>query len=369
MLQEPSASSLCALVATTLIAVSLPAQRTWVVDLTPGPGVDFTDIPPAIAAASSGDRIEVRGPTLWAMSYSPFLVSKALDIEATASASVRYFRVENLKSTEGVSIRGFVCRPTPSWGNQDESVLLRNCAGPVMLADVNILGGGDRPGFRIEDCGRVALQSSYSSSFSAGQFPGNPSLVAVRSGVSIVGCSLTGGPGSSAGGGTVGFEGGTGLVAEGSSIYARNCVVRGGDAGYASLVTMPGGHAVEVDATSEVILAACTLHPGLGRSGSSDGDAVRGPARLSECIATGVLTNGALTIGSLPSLQSDLTASVGSSLAVRLGSSSGTVGLLAFALGHSHETYPGVAMPVLLTADMVALDLVAIPRHEPARGR
>ena len=43
-----------------MFAPWLAAQRTWIVDRNGGAGVDFTDILPAITAASAGDRIVVR---------------------------------------------------------------------------------------------------------------------------------------------------------------------------------------------------------------------------------------------------------------------------------------------------------------------
>lgn len=42
-----------------LVAV-LPAQRTWIVDAANGPGTDYTDVPPALAAAAHGDVLVVR---------------------------------------------------------------------------------------------------------------------------------------------------------------------------------------------------------------------------------------------------------------------------------------------------------------------
>ncbi len=47
-------------VAGALLVAAVPAQRTWVVSARGGPGVNFTDIPPAIAAAADGDILVVR---------------------------------------------------------------------------------------------------------------------------------------------------------------------------------------------------------------------------------------------------------------------------------------------------------------------
>src|SRR6185436_11478551 len=59
----------------------LPA--TWIVDQSNGPGTNFTNLPQAVLAASSGDTIIVRAGT-----YTPFNVTgKALTILGAGSAS------------------------------------------------------------------------------------------------------------------------------------------------------------------------------------------------------------------------------------------------------------------------------------------
>lgn len=64
-----------------LLVLLLPT--TWIVDSASGPGTNFTDLPPAIAAAQSGDTILVR-----AGSYSAFTVSgKALTIRGAGTVS------------------------------------------------------------------------------------------------------------------------------------------------------------------------------------------------------------------------------------------------------------------------------------------
>ncbi len=51
--------SLVQAVLALVLVISVPAQRTWVVDSMGRPGSDFTDIPPAVAAAAPGDLIQV----------------------------------------------------------------------------------------------------------------------------------------------------------------------------------------------------------------------------------------------------------------------------------------------------------------------
>ena len=63
-----------------LLASPLCAQRTWIVDANNGPGTDFTDLPPALAAASSGDTLIVRPGN-----YQGGTTAKALRILGTAA--------------------------------------------------------------------------------------------------------------------------------------------------------------------------------------------------------------------------------------------------------------------------------------------
>src|SRR5262245_50864538 len=72
-------------------------QTVWVVDDNGGPGVDFTDIPPAIAAAADGDILLVK-----AGSYSHFTLSgKGLRILGEGSDSTF---VSSSPSSAGTSI-------------------------------------------------------------------------------------------------------------------------------------------------------------------------------------------------------------------------------------------------------------------------
>ena len=58
-------------------------QTIWIVDAANGPGTNFTDLPPAVAAASNGDTIIVRPGT-----YSAFNVSgKALTMRGAGAAT------------------------------------------------------------------------------------------------------------------------------------------------------------------------------------------------------------------------------------------------------------------------------------------
>ena len=45
------------ILAIAVLAIPLAAQRTWIVDQNNGPNTDFTDLPPALAAASNGTQL------------------------------------------------------------------------------------------------------------------------------------------------------------------------------------------------------------------------------------------------------------------------------------------------------------------------
>ena len=87
---RPLTTQFSAAIAALIAAASACAQQTWTVALQPGPGVDFTDIAAAVAAAAPGDRIQVYGTTSSTPTYAPFVVDKALDVEAIDAALVRW---------------------------------------------------------------------------------------------------------------------------------------------------------------------------------------------------------------------------------------------------------------------------------------
>src|SRR5436190_21250590 len=74
------------LAAVLLLAALAPGQRTWIVNKAGGAGVDFTDIPPAIAAAAPGDTVRVLGNSN--VLYSAFTLSKGITIAADNGAGI-----------------------------------------------------------------------------------------------------------------------------------------------------------------------------------------------------------------------------------------------------------------------------------------
>lgn len=248
-----------------LLPAPIAAQRTWVVDRVAGPGVDFTDIPPAVGAAAPWDRIEVRGSTPLAPTYSSFVVDKPLDVEATQGAAVYYFRVENLAAGEVARVFGFRCEPRPTGTLRDQCVMVRNCAGTVLLSSLNVWTrtGDYVDGFVVRDAAVVAIQGCIASGRNAGLTSGGAALVVERSRVSITFSTLTGGDGGGSASNAAGYDGGTGLTVLGGSVYVATSALVGGDGGYGWAHSGDGGSGAIVDPAlpSSVTLASCTLTP------------------------------------------------------------------------------------------------------------
>ena len=136
-------------IAVLLLAVSSPllAQATLVVDANQGPGTQFTDIPPAIAAAAPGDVIVVR-----AGSYTGFTVNKPLSIVASSLGVVSItpptgglaFSIDRLPSDTDFAMRGLVVSGFIGGAIND-------CRGRVLLEGV------DTPSLNVSSSDQVML--------------------------------------------------------------------------------------------------------------------------------------------------------------------------------------------------------------------
>ncbi|MCI0588067.1 MAG: hypothetical protein L0323_14640 [Planctomycetes bacterium] len=134
-------------------------QSVWVVDDNGGPGVDFTDIPPAIAAAADGDILLVKAGT-----YAPFTLSgKGLRILGDGpqvtkvggnppSPPVGTAVISNVPSSSFVYIEGLHFRATGFFGiNLLQPLQVSGAGTRVALRDV-VVGqtGGSLSGFDLQ---------------------------------------------------------------------------------------------------------------------------------------------------------------------------------------------------------------------------
>src|SRR5262245_47861057 len=190
------------------------AQNVWVVAPTPGPGVDFTSIQAAVAAASSGDVVLVK-----VGSYDAFdVVSKSLVVEAAlgAAVNVKRFTIQSLGAGQSAVIRGF------------------NVGMPSHLAaaEVHDVAGAAW----IESCNLNGANGGPTGPLPGPQDSGWPGLV-IENAASVVLHNVTarGGVGSSTSNESVLWNagsGGHGMTCEHATVWAYDCVFDGGPGGF-----------------------------------------------------------------------------------------------------------------------------------------
>jgi hypothetical protein len=206
------------------------AQTTFVVDAN-GSG-HFRDIPPAILAASPGDRIEILPG-----SYSAFTVRAGLDIEATrGGVSVPWARVESVPAGQWLRLDRLEIRETTSSGVP--GLVVTGCAGAVLLRGLDVTRA---TGFASGVAG-VVIESARL--------------------VQLVGCRC-------AGGWNVLFGvGGHGLTARASTVVATESSIEGGATG---ATATPGVAGLFADQATVVVGATTSVGGKGGPSTSSFG--------------------------------------------------------------------------------------------------
>src|SRR5262245_55324065 len=129
----------------TLLALSLPAQQTFVVDASNGPGAHFTDLPPALAAANDGDTVVVRAGTYSRASTTRgirLLGEPGATIHAEAVSPEPALTVSGLPSGREFVMQGFKIRIDDYANNL---LALRGCLGRVRLDRLS----GDQPSNKL----------------------------------------------------------------------------------------------------------------------------------------------------------------------------------------------------------------------------
>jgi hypothetical protein len=206
------------------VTALLCCQTIWTVDSAGGPGVNFTDIPPAIAAASDGDILLVAAGT-----YSTFsLTGKGLKI--LGSAGLGQTLVGSLAAPASSSIAGI---PPGSLVYLDRLIFIPSASGSAATLSVS---GADTRAI-LADLG--ATGPSYT--------PTGAALKVSGARVHVHRCSIGGGTG----GGFSTSGGGLGLSADAisgdSRVHVASSSISGGPAIPCtfSSCNFPGGHAVQ----------------------------------------------------------------------------------------------------------------------------
>jgi hypothetical protein len=324
----------------------IAGATTYVVDVNGGAGVDFTDIPPAIAAASAGDIILVHPG-----SYSSFTLSTGLSIVGSPGTSTLDIQVANIVSGPHVALASLSFR----------KLSISACAVPVLVNDLvkpSSLQSSGVATIEIDACadvrlhgvqvtnaqgftGRTGLEASSSrveitaSAFHAGQGVNNPFATGVGGpggiGISCLGdsdvhvslSSIFGGQGGNSltGFGYVGDggNGGSGIqVADSAKVLVTgrpSDAVNGGSGGFG-----PGNDGVPasgllVAASGTARVSAVTFHGGSTPPLLAPG--ISGPADVVTPIDPSLEVSGTLSAGQTVTFTFHGTA--GDSARLRLG--------------------------------------------------
>jgi hypothetical protein len=341
---------------------ALGQTRVWTVHQ--GGGGQFTEIQPAIAAASPGDRIEVLGAYI----YQGFTLAKGLDLEATQGASARGCSIELVPEGAWARVAGFKA--------VGPLISVSRCAGSVLLSRMETpphsfgpgLSVGESAAVWVRDC--TILGGSGSWTFS---MPGSVAATLGNSNVTLQHCSIAGGAGvgaiptyrlsSTAGGGGVSVVGGDVLIEE--------CSVNGGPGGNGSGAAppSPGGGGLGAYGAGVLVFGGASIrggpygYPSSGDPSSSIVGDRQFPTAVrvtTDCTLTGA-SSYVSVVPPLPYIVSSGTASIGGRADLTLRGPQGTAALLLLDFVHNHVPLYGIDGALLLPpASMAALFPVSI---------
>ena len=259
----------------------------WIVDASAGPGTNFTDLPPAIAAAQSGDTILVRsGP----IAYAGFTVSgKVLTIRREGAGTVRCGLIDIglLPAGEAFVIAGLRCLEGIRVDCAGGAITLLDCtatgaAGGIATSGLVLQSGSlhaERCEFHGGDC--LIPMSLFSWGGSGADVLGDAILVADH-------CYFGGG--ICASGGQYVSHGGMGCFLAGTSgagfVDLRDSNLYGGWVGQAAYGSS-GGDALRIQHGAARLAGNATTAQG-GTGISTSGRAVFAETGTSATVHTGV---------------------------------------------------------------------------------
>ncbi|MBL8801006.1 MAG: hypothetical protein JNN27_03360 [Planctomycetes bacterium] len=246
-----------------VLAASASATSTYVVDDTPGPGVDFNSISAAIAFATPGDVLVVRPGN-----YLAFMLDKELTIVGASGVSIGPgSRILNVTAPDGVRLAGL-----RFWNLE-----IAGCAGPVLCDQLNIDGFSGDPSLMVSSSSDVRFQrSTIRGGNGTLGGDGRRGAIVDASRVEFTSCTLRGGNGADHGPSTDGGYGASALVCRnGARVHMANTSAFGGDGGDACAalcvgIDGNGGDAVVLQSASTLVIAGA---PGIELRGGLAGQA------------------------------------------------------------------------------------------------
>jgi hypothetical protein len=282
--------------ASACLAIAASGSTTYVVDVNGGAGVDFTDIPPAIAAASPGDVIVVHSG-----GYSGFNLDKGLSIVGAPGVTTSSIQIIGIGSGPRVAISSLHC----------VGLSVISCLVPVIVDDVAADLAGPMGPFASVDV-ETSADVRFRGLQVSGHFFGSNAVRTWQSRVEITSSSLSGQKGwDSPNGFDTAGPGGIGVLCDsGSDVHISLSTMQGGAGGNNQWNLDPpayagnGGAGIQVASTAKLLLTgiASNLVVG-GNAGHS-----------SDCQHNGYSGNGLSVASGGYARSSSVTIQAGSSL-------------------------------------------------------
>jgi hypothetical protein len=226
----------------TLFVLAAPARaaQVWVVAPTPGPGVDFTSVQAAVAAAAVGDIVLVRPAAVGAYGGDIQLGGKALTIVADGGAQVPTIAsfgrvtVSGLAAGQTTVLRGFELPGMGFWpvGSDEGTLGFKNSPGTLLVEDCSITG--TQSAVRATTSGWLGIANSnlVGSSYSFGESAVvGAGLANVATTTTLHGSTSRGGPGQFmvVMANPIGLAGSAGAQVWSGTLVAARSTLLGGD--------------------------------------------------------------------------------------------------------------------------------------------
>ncbi|MEO6597709.1 MAG: hypothetical protein ABIP94_23435 [Planctomycetota bacterium] len=221
-----------------VLACVLPT--IWIVDATSGPGTHFTDLPPAVAAAQSGDTILVRPGT-----YTAFDVSgKALTIRGTDAM------------TTVVALQSPVLGPSPSISIANTPAGTTFYLSFLTVRSNTVMGDPILPTMSVSNAKVVLVGCTVSGN--NGTNNRSTALIVGNAEVHANRCTFLGAPGYGFFLGV--FGGGNGVTLSGASLAADACVFQGGSGlWHLKFPVIFGGHGISINSSRATIVRSSCI--------------------------------------------------------------------------------------------------------------
>lgn len=206
-----------ALFISVAVGMAVQAPTTWIVDASGGPGTNFTQLQPAINAASPGDLILVRPG-----SYGNFDLSKALTILGEQDVRVSTGLIHDVQNMTILAELEF------------QALTVRDCAGTVVLD--RLLGRHAKylksPTLVAENSDDVRLIDLDQAGSSSGGYAREPAITVRASRMEITSSYLRGVHGKDIIKAGYAGDGAPAVIVEQAGyVHLSRCTVRGGSGG------------------------------------------------------------------------------------------------------------------------------------------